>query len=63
MDKRQFRELKRTLKKQGNKKARRKLKENLHHHPEEAHWDKEPDYGNCGTKKMNKGGENEYRPI
>lgn len=65
MDKREYRQLKRKLKKEGNKKARRKLKETLHHNPEEAHFDKESDYGNCETKKMNKykGGDNEYRPV
>ncbi len=65
MDKREYRKLKRTLKKEGNKKARKKLKEGLREHPDEAHWDDQPDYGNCETKKMKKysGGDNEYRPV
>ncbi len=53
MDKREYRNLKRTLKKAGNKKLRHKFKEGLIHHPDEAHWD-EPDYGNCKTEEMNK---------
>lgn len=64
MDKRDFRNLKRTLKKEGNKKARKRMKDGLREHPDEAHWD-EVDYGNCGTKKMNnyKGEGNEYRAF
>jgi hypothetical protein len=53
MDKREYRQLKRTLKKEGNKKARKKLKNNLRENPSEAHWD-EPDFGNCKTENMKK---------
>ena len=66
MDKREYRQLKRTLKKEGNKKARKKLKEDLRQHPEEAHFEKDLDYGNCKTedmKKYSKGGDNEYRAV
>lgn len=54
MDKREYRELKRTLKKAGNKKLRNHLKENLRKNPEESHWEDMPDYGKCKTKDMNK---------
>jgi len=65
MDKREYRQLKRTLKKEGNKKVRRKFKEKLHHNPEEAHFEKDLDYGNCKTENMKKysGDDNEYRPV
>lgn len=53
MDKREYRQLKRTLKKAGNKKARHKLKDSLKSRPDEAHWD-EPDFGNCKTSGMKK---------
>ena len=51
MDKREYRQLKRTLKKAGNRKLRRQFKAGLQDHPEEAHWD-QPDYGNCKTSDM-----------
>jgi hypothetical protein len=65
MDKREYRQLKRKLKKEGNKKARRKLKNDLRDNPEEAHFENELDYGNCKTRDMKKysGGTNEYRAI
>jgi len=53
MDKREYRQLKRTLKKEGNKKARKKLKDDLRIHPDETHWS-EVDYGNCKTEDMKK---------
>jgi hypothetical protein len=65
MDKREYRQLKRTLKKEGNKKARKKLKNDLRDNPEETHWS-EIDYGNCKTedmKKYSRGHEDEYRSI
>jgi hypothetical protein len=41
------------FKKLGNKKARKRMKDGLRSHPEEAHWD-EVDYGNCKTENMKK---------
>lgn len=66
MDKREYRQLKRKLKKEGNKKARKKLKQDLKQHPDETHFEKDLDYGNCKTenmKKYSKGGDNEYRAV
>jgi hypothetical protein len=65
VDKREYRKLKRTLKKSGNKRARKKLKDNLRDNPAEAHWEDEPDYGNCKTKDMKKysGDDNEHRSV
>ena len=65
MDKREYRQLKRKLKKEGNKKARKKLKQDLQKHPDEAHFEKDLDYGNCKTENMKKysGGKDEYRAI
>ena len=54
MDKREYRQLKRTLKKEGNRKARKKLKEDLRQNPEETHFAKDLDYGNCKTENMKK---------
>ena len=54
MDKREYRHLKRTLKKEGNKKARKKFKEDLRQNPEEAHFETDLDYGNCKTENMKK---------
>jgi hypothetical protein len=64
MDKREYRELKRTLKKEGNRIARKKLKQDLREHPDLAHMD-DIDYGGCDTKKMTKysRGKDEYRSI
>jgi len=65
MDKREYRQLKRTLKKEGNKRARKKLKNDLRDNPEEAHW-AEVDYGNCKTedmKKYSREPKDEHRPI
>lgn len=65
MDKREYRKLKRTLKKEGNKKARKRFKDSLRDNPTEAHFEDYPDYGNCKTSEMNKysGGEDEYRSV
>lgn len=66
MDKREYRQLKSKLKKEGNKKARKKLKQDLRQHPEETHFEKDLDYGNCKTenmKKYSKGGDDEYRAV
>jgi hypothetical protein len=65
MDKREYRHLKRDLKKEGNKKARKRLKQDLRENPEEAHFGQELDYGNCKTKDMKKysGEDNEHRPV
>ena len=54
MDKREYRQLKSKLKKQGNRKARKKLKEDLRQNPEETHLGSELDYGNCKTEDMKK---------
>jgi hypothetical protein len=65
MDKREYRQLKRTLKKEGNKKVRKKLKNDLRENPEEAHW-VDVDYGNCKTedmKKYSREPKDEHRPI
>lgn len=51
-DKRQMRKLKRTVKKAGNKKRRRQLKEDLRDNPEEAHWS-EPTVGNLSSETLN----------
>lgn len=65
MDKREYRQLKRKLKREGNRKARKKMKEDLRHHPEETHFEKDLDYGNCKTENMKKysRGKNEHRTI
>jgi hypothetical protein len=42
-DKKRYRQIKRDIKKAGTKRLRRRLKEDLATHPEEAHWD-EVDY-------------------
>ncbi len=54
MDKREYRQLKRKLKQAGNRKARKQMKDDLRHNPEEAHFDKELDYKNCKTENMKK---------
>lgn len=47
-----MRTLKRTVKKAGNKKRRRQLKEDLRDNPEEAHWS-EPTVGNLSSETLN----------
>jgi hypothetical protein len=47
-----YRSLKRAVKKAGTKRRRKKLKELLNEHPEEAHWD-EVDYGIKSTSWLN----------
>jgi hypothetical protein len=42
-DKKRYRQLKRDIKKAGTKRLRRRLKDDLSAHPEDAHWD-EVDY-------------------
>jgi hypothetical protein len=51
-DKRFYRELKRHVKKTGNKKARLFFKKALDDHPEEAQWD-EYDYGHDQSSALN----------
>ena len=52
-DKKLYRQIKRDIKKAGNKSLRRRLKNNLVDHPEEAHWD-EVDHGNSlSSRGMN----------
>jgi hypothetical protein len=51
-DKRQIRKLKRTVKKAGNKKRRRQLKDDLRDNPAEAHWS-EPTVGNLSSETLN----------
>lgn len=50
--KRYYRELKRELKKLGNKHRRSFFKRQLQDHPEEAHWD-EYHFGDESTKPLN----------
>ncbi|HWY88192.1 MAG TPA: hypothetical protein VNX28_15850 [Gemmataceae bacterium] len=47
-----YRNLKRSIKKAGNKKRRTKLKKLLHEHLQEAHWD-EYDYGRYSSTWLN----------
>jgi len=54
MDKREYRQLKSKLKKEGNKKARKRLKQDLMQNPDETHFEKDMDYGNCKTENMKK---------
>lgn len=51
-DKRMLRELKRVVKKRGNKHRRQQLKKDLEDNPEEAHLNEE-DFGKCESKEMN----------
>ncbi len=51
-DKKQMRKLKRTVKKAGNKKRRRQLKDAVRDHPDEAHWT-EPTFGNASSQTLN----------
>jgi hypothetical protein len=51
-DKRQIRKLKRSVKKAGNKKRRKQLKNDLRDNPEEAHWT-EPTVGNLSSATLN----------
>lgn len=51
-DKREYRRLKREIKKAGNRDMRNFFKRQLNKNPEEAHWD-EYDYGQKSTKGMN----------
>jgi hypothetical protein len=51
-DKRQMRKLKRSVKKAGNKKRRRQLKDDLRENPDEAHWT-EPEVGNLSSQSLN----------
>lgn len=51
-DKRFYRNLKKAIKKTGNKKARQFFKKGLEDHPEEAQWD-EFDYGHDESATLN----------
>ena len=51
-DKKQLRQLKRTVKQAGNKKRRGKLKRDLRENPEEAHWS-EPSVGGSSSETLN----------
>ena len=51
-EKKFYRNLKRTIKKTGNRKRRRSWKEALDDHPEEAHWD-EYDFGRESSEWLN----------
>lgn len=51
-EKRAYRQLKRELKRAGNKARRNYLKKQLRENPEEAHWD-EFDFGLNSTEEMN----------
>lgn len=51
-DKRFYRNLKKAIKKTGNKKARQFFKKGLEDHPEEAQWD-EYDYGHDQSSALN----------
>lgn len=51
-DKRQLRELKRTIKRAGNKHRRRALKRQLEENPEEAAHAEE-DFGGCSSTTLN----------
>lgn len=52
-DKKFYRELKRTVKQNGNKKRRSYYKKNLEKNPEEAHFCEEFDFGDCNSKQFN----------
>jgi hypothetical protein len=52
-DKRRMRQIKRTLKRAGNKKVRKDIKDLLRENPEEASAKDEPDYGELETRRMN----------
>jgi len=51
-DKRLLRNIKRSVKRAGNKHRRRELKANLREHPEEAHWAEE-DLGGQSSQHFN----------
>lgn len=51
-EKRELRQLKRTIKRRGNKRLRSLQKKNLAKNPEEAHW-YDGDYSEYSTKSMN----------
>lgn len=52
-DKKQLRKMKKDIKKQGGKRARRRLKENLRDNPAEAH-EAEIDFGQLSSKPWNR---------
>jgi hypothetical protein len=52
-DKKFYRELKRDIKKEGNKRRRAYYKQNLEQNPEEAHWCDEYDFGGLSSKQFN----------
>ena len=52
-DKKQYRQLKRDLKRAGTKRLRRRLKEDLAEHPEEAHWDEVAYDARTRSREMN----------
>ncbi len=52
-DKRRQRELKRILKRQGNKKRRQHLKKTLRENPEDAHMEGEYDFGWESSESLN----------
>ena len=51
-DKKQLRNLQRTVKQEGNKKRRGKLQRELRDNPEEAHWS-EPSVGKASSETLN----------
>ena len=51
-DKREIRKLKKTIKRKGNKRARRQLKQEVEQTPEDAPYS-EIDYGQLNSKSMN----------
>lgn len=52
-DKKFYRNLKRTIKKEGNKKRRSFYKNNLEQYPEEAHFCDDFDFGDLSSKPFN----------
>jgi hypothetical protein len=52
-DKKFYRELKRSIKKEGSKKRRAFYKQNLTNHPEEAHLCEDYDFGDLSSKPFN----------
>ena len=52
-DKKFYRELKRSIKKEGGKRRRAYYKQNLLDNPEEAHWCEEFDFGSLSSEKFN----------
>lgn len=51
-DKRQFRKLKRDIKREGSKRVRRRLKDELRDNPDEAH-EAEVDFGKLTSEPLN----------